>query len=68
MKLVQENEDQMLSRFELAKRWGVSKETIKRRERDGLIHPIRLSSRLIRYRLVDILTIEEALAAPIGRI
>ena len=56
----------MLSRGELAKRWGVSKETIKRRERDGLIHPIRLSSRLLRYRLIDILRVEEALASPIA--
>lgn len=51
----------MISRAQLAKRWGVSKETIKRRENEGLLQPIRFNQRLLRYRLEDILAIEEKL-------
>lgn len=53
----------MLSRAQLARRWGVSKETIKRRERDGILHPIRFNQRLLRYRIEDILALEESLAS-----
>jgi hypothetical protein len=51
----------MISRAQLAKRWGVSKETIKRREAEGLLQPIRFNQRLLRYRLEDIIAIEEKL-------
>ena len=53
----------LLSRSQLASRWGVSKETIKRREREGLLTPIRFNQRLLRYRLEDIVTIERSLLA-----
>ena len=52
-----------LSRTELATRWGVSKETIKRREREGLLTPIRFNQRLLRYRLEDVIEIERTLLA-----
>lgn len=44
----------LLSRRDLAKRHSVSVETIKRRERAGLLKPLRFNSRLIRYRLADV--------------
>ena len=52
---------ELISRDQLAKRWSVSKETIKRREREGLLNPIRFNQRLLRYRLEDILEIEQEL-------
>lgn len=50
----------LISRNQLAKRWSVSKETIKRREREGLLKPIRFNQRLLRYRLDDIVAIEQS--------
>ncbi len=49
----------LLSRRDVAKRQGVSTETIKRRERAGLLHPLRFNSRLIRYRLADVEAMEK---------
>jgi len=43
-----------LTRAELAERWRSSKETIKRKQRAGLLHPIYLSSRKILYALAEI--------------
>ncbi|MGK0190597.1 MAG: hypothetical protein ACI9R3_006426 [Verrucomicrobiales bacterium] len=57
------NHGQLISRAQLAKRWCVSKETIKRREREGILVPIRFNQRLLRYRLEDIVEIEQALLA-----
>ena len=54
---------EFISRDQLAKRWSVSKETIKRREREGLLTPIRFNQRLLRYRLEDIIAIEKELLA-----
>jgi len=56
------SKDRLISRDQLARRWGVSKETIKRREREGLLTPLRFNQRLLRYRLEDILVIEQSLA------
>ena len=56
-------ESQLLSRAKLAERWGVSKETIKRREQEGLLSPIRFNQRLLRYRLEDVLAVEKSLLA-----
>ncbi|MEZ5325926.1 MAG: MerR family transcriptional regulator [Verrucomicrobiales bacterium] len=58
-----QNRGSLLSRNQLAKRWGVSKETIKRREREGLLTPIRFNQRLLRYRLDDIVALEQSLLA-----
>jgi hypothetical protein len=49
----------LLSRQQLADRWGCSIETIKRRERAGIIRPVILG-RLVRYREADIEAIEVA--------
>jgi predicted site-specific integrase-resolvase len=61
-KHVQAKPEQMLSRKAVAERWQTSVETIKRRERAGLIKPLRFNSRLIRYRLADVEALEAAAA------
>ena len=50
--------DRLLSRREVAHRWGVSTETIKRRSRDGVLPTVRFNGRLIRHRLSDVERIE----------
>ncbi len=52
-------QDTLLSRLELAKRWSVSTKTIQRHEKAGKLKPISLSSHVVRYRLSDIIAIEE---------
>ena len=52
-------EETLLTRGELAKRWKVSIETVKRRERAKVLRPVRLEGRIIRYRMSDVLRIEE---------
>jgi len=55
---VEPESERLLSRRELALRQGVSTETIKRREKQGLIKALRFNERLIRYRLSDIIRYE----------
>ena len=52
-------DDKLLTRLELARRWKVSIETLKRRERARILRPVRLDGRVIRYRVSDVLQIEE---------
>jgi len=52
-------DDKLLTRLELARRWKVSIGTLKRRERAQILRPVRLDGRVIRYRLRDVLRIEE---------
>ena len=52
-------DDKLLTRLELARRWKVSIETLKRRERAKVLRPVRLEGRIIRYRMSDVLRIEE---------
>jgi hypothetical protein len=52
-------DDNLLTRLELARRWKVSIETLKRRERTKILRPVRLDGRIIRYRMSDVLRIEE---------
>ena len=52
-------DDKLLTRLDLARRWKVSIETLKRRERAKILRPVRLDGRVIRYRLRDVLRIEE---------
>ena len=47
-----------LTRRELATRWLCSGETIKRRQRRGLLHPVYLSARKILYRLSEVEALE----------
>ena len=53
-----ERQEQFLKRRELAARWHCSTETIKRKQRSGLLHPIRLSQRLLLYKLSEIEAVE----------
>lgn len=53
-------DDQLLSRKAVAERWQTSRETVKRREKAGLIKAIRFNQRLLRYKLSDILAFEAA--------
>jgi predicted site-specific integrase-resolvase len=50
--------ERFLSRQQVAARWGVSTETVKRRTRDGLLAVTRFNARLLRYRLSDVLELE----------
>lgn len=51
--------EQLVSRKALASRWQCSVETIKRRTREGLLHPVRFNQRLIRYSLSEIISVEK---------
>lgn len=57
--------DQLISRKALARRWGCSSETIKRREREGLLHPLRFNQRLIRHRLSEVVRVEAEAAGDV---
>ena len=46
--------EQLLSRKAVAYRWQTSVETVKRREKEGLLKAIRFNERLLRYKLSDI--------------
>jgi hypothetical protein len=46
--------DSLLTRRELARRWKVSIETLKRRERTKVLRPMRLDGRIVRYRMSDV--------------
>tara|TARA_R110002096_G_scaffold24760_41_gene78144 strand:+ start:4688 stop:4870 length:183 start_codon:yes stop_codon:yes gene_type:complete len=48
-----------ITRKQLAARWSCSIETIKRKERSGLLNPIKFGQRFVRYRLSDIEQIEQ---------
>ena len=52
-------DDKLLTRLELAKRWKVSIVTLKRRERARILRPVRLDGRVVRYRVSDVLRIEQ---------
>ena len=51
-------EESLLTRRELADRWKVSIETIKRRERARVLRPLRLEGRIVRYRMSDVVRVE----------
>ena len=51
--------DPLLTRREVAERWRQSTETVKRRERAGVLHALKLG-RGVRYRLSDVLAFESA--------
>jgi len=55
--------ERLLSRGELSIRWSCSRETLKRREREGVLRAIRFNQRLLRYKLSDILAIEATAGA-----
>ena len=52
-------EPKFISRRQTAGRWNVSIEWCKRRERSGLLKPVKIGSH-VRYKLDDLLAIEAA--------
>jgi predicted site-specific integrase-resolvase len=56
-------DDCFLSRAEVMRRWRVSITTVKRRERKGILRPIRMSTHVVRYRLSDVVRAEDEAAA-----
>jgi hypothetical protein len=52
----------LLSRKQIADRWSVSLETIKRREAAGMLRPLHFSARQVRYRLSDVVSVEQSAA------
>jgi predicted DNA-binding transcriptional regulator AlpA len=56
-------QERQLSRKELSERWNLSIKTLKRREKEGILRPLSLGARTVRYRLSEILAIEEDAAA-----
>ena len=58
---VQTNE-QLLSRKAVAARWQSCVETVKRREKAGLLNPIRFNQRMLRYRLSEVERLESEAA------
>ena len=56
-------DDCFLSRAEVMRRWRISIATIKRREQQGILRPIRMSTHVIRYRLSDVVRTEDEAAA-----
>jgi hypothetical protein len=54
-----ERDNILMSRSELARRWRMPVESIKRRERSRMLRPIRLDGRVVRYRLSDVIRVEE---------
>ena len=61
-KHVETIEEQLLSRRAVADRWQTSTETVKRREKEGLIKAIRFNQRLLGYKLSDVEAFEAAAA------
>jgi hypothetical protein len=49
----------LLSRAQVARRWNVSTETVKPRERVGILPSVRFNGRNVRYRLVDVERVEQ---------
>ena len=56
-------DDCFLSRAEVMRRWRVSITTVKRREQQGILRPIRMSAHAVRYRLSDVVRVEDEAAA-----
>src|ERR1700694_5083142 len=54
-------DDCFLSRAEVMRRWRVSITTVKRREQQGILRPIRMSTHVVRYRLSDVVRAEDML-------
>jgi hypothetical protein len=51
-------DEELISRPGLAWRWKCHTESLKRREKKGLLHPIALSARMVRYRMSEVLKLE----------
>jgi hypothetical protein len=54
--------EELISRPALARRWGCHVETLRRREKEGQLHPMQMGKRMIRYRMAEVLAIEAGAA------
>ena len=59
MQVKSSEDEKLISRHTLCDRWDCSGETLKRYEKRGILRPVRIAPRMLRYRLTDILKIEE---------
>lgn len=59
-KKVVSSPEQLVSRRAVAHRWQTSVETVKRREKAGLLKALRFNQRLLRYKLSDVEALEAA--------
>jgi len=50
--------DSLIGRSELAYRWRCHPETVKRMEKAGHLHPVSISTRMIRYEMSEVLAFE----------
>lgn len=57
--IIKSESERLLSRRDLSERWNLSIKTLKRREKAGELRPLTLSANTVRYRLSEILEIEE---------
>jgi DNA-binding transcriptional regulator PaaX len=55
-------DDMLISRAEVMRRWRISIESVKRREKEGVLRPVRIGWRAVRYRLSDVVRAEEQAA------
>ena len=55
-----EAQDRLVSRRDVANRWASSTETVKRSEKEGLLHPVHFNKRLLRYSLAEVIAVERA--------
>jgi hypothetical protein len=58
-KQLEHNEEILLTRGQLAERWGCCKETIKRLQNRGQLPAIMFNGKNIRYALSDIINMEQ---------
>lgn len=58
MRTATENKEDLISRPALARRWQCHVETIRRREKEGQLHPLQMGKRMIRYKMAEVLAIE----------
>jgi hypothetical protein len=56
-------DDCFLSRADVMRRWRVSITTVKRREQQGILRPIRMSAHAVRYWVSDVVQAEDEAAA-----
>ena len=55
-------DDMLISRAEVMRRWRISIESVKRREKEDVPRPVRIGWRAVRYRLSDVVKAEEQAA------
>jgi hypothetical protein len=52
-------DDMLVSRAEVMRRWRIFIGSVKRREKEGVLRPVRIGWRAVRYRLSDVVGADE---------